>query len=187
MKLVQLGFGLARSSKCAVLFLALLVCLPYQQANAKKRPFFAPGFEFSQVDVICVMPPVSKVNTQPPLDLVSLRTVIVQGLEQRGYKVDTSCVSERDGASQVGASHWLFTITVEGFGRNPAGAYNAAFLGGSVFDTQASKEVWNDHTLTPYGARYKAALVGGIPEFDRLVSQALKPLLETIPARKSGQ
>jgi hypothetical protein len=110
-----------RFLKIVVWPLALILCV--QQLWAKKdRPptaFTAPGFEFSQVDEICVMVNVDISLEQSSkliegyhnLDAAAVRGIAGEELDRLGYQATSDCTAaDLVGEARSGASHWFLTL-----------------------------------------------------------------------------
>jgi len=152
---------------------------PPETANAStsRHPtFMAPGFDFSQVDTVCVMPLIDA--TDVPLDLAALRGQAMEALSRRGYPATADCGSTSPGgAMNAGNSRWLLAIRVNDV------LITGGVLTGSLFDAKADKEVWRDTTMAGFGGRYKNALLGA-QSVSTLVNSSFHALLATFPARK---
>jgi hypothetical protein len=154
-------------------------------AESQHPTFIAAGFQFSQVEAICVMPVIDNrqgLEASAPLHLQKLRNRITQAVQQRGYAADPSCRARTPGGDpQTAGSRWLFTVTVDHL-------YVAgAVLTASLFDAQANSEAWRDTVATALGPRLANAERAGIGvrrDADGLVSGLLGRLLATVDKRK---
>jgi hypothetical protein len=161
--------------------LLLATCLSAWPASAKTHhpTFIAPGFQFSQIDAICAMPLIdNRQNQSPPLNLGGLRSVVLQELEALGYRANSDCAGSTQDDAHAATSRWLLTVRVDVLWA--AGAR----LTGSLFDTQAGKEVWADSAVPGFGGRYKNALAAGLLNGDQLVSSSFPALFKTFQNRK---
>ncbi len=171
------------SLRFSVLLLALWFCGPQAWAQSKHPIFVAEGFDFSQVDTICVMPVIdTRQDARPPLRrLESLRVTLNGTLEQRGYQTDRQC-SEGTGAdaSHTGGSRWLLTVRVDSL------TVVGGAVTGSLYDTQTDKEVWKDSAIPGYGGRFKNSMKVqyGMTDADELVRSSFHALLATFEGKK---
>jgi hypothetical protein len=106
----------------------------------------------------------------------------MEALDRHGYQATSDCSSgTQDGAPHAGTSRWLLTIRVDALG------VAGALITGSLFDSQANKEVWKDTVIPNFGGRYKNAWKysnGGVMVND-LVSSAFPALFATFQTRKN--
>jgi hypothetical protein len=121
----------------------------------------APGFQFDEVDSICVMPVIdTKPNPNGRMDTVAARTMVMLAMEERGYRVDSpTCAgsSSRD-ASKPDGSRWLFTVTFDGLWTKGYIGAVGSFVTASLFDAKTGTEVWRDKAETGGGARLENAV-----------------------------
>jgi hypothetical protein len=146
----------------AVMTLALLWGMQGRAAG-EEQTYIAPGFQFNQVDAVCVMPAIDKKpDPRALLDGEAVRPLVMLALEERGYAVnDPSCAEgAHAGRSSAGSSRWLLTLTFDGYWMAVNGQVLGGFLTASLFDTQAGKEVWRNSASTRSRARFMNALMG---------------------------
>jgi hypothetical protein len=175
-----------RLLRFSALLLAVWFSGPQARAQSKHPAFMAPGFQFSQVDTICVMPVIdARQDAGPPLSRPkSLRITLNAALEERGYQTDRQCSDgESDHAPRAGGWRWLFTVRVDAL------YVVGAAITGSLYDTQADKEVWKDSAIPGFGGRYKNALKAqaGVLNADELVRSSFHALLATFEDRKKNK
>src|ERR1017187_3608436 len=79
-------------SPFALLLVAFCSAAPNCTASEQSESI-TPGFRFEEIDVVCVMPVVDKVQSpSSPIDTNSLRPLVILELERRGFPVeDPSC------------------------------------------------------------------------------------------------
>jgi len=147
----------------AVMTLALLWGIQGRAAG-EEQTYIAPGFQFNQVDTICVMPAIDKGrDPRAQLNGEAVRPLVMLELEARGYAVNgPGCTEEAHvGESSTKSSRWLLTVTLDRLWVSAAnGQVLGSFLIASLFDTQAGKEVWRNSASTKYGARFWHVFAG---------------------------
>jgi hypothetical protein len=153
-------------SPFALLLVAFCSAAPNCTASEQSESI-TPGFRFEEIDVVCVMPVVDKVQSpSSPIDTNSLRPLVILELERRGFPVeDPSCSNEaKVERSPATTSRWLFKVTIDNLQLMGSTGSDGIFRGtvfscvvtASVFDTRINREVWSsraasttvlDHTL----------------------------------------
>ncbi len=170
-----------RFLRFSVWLLAASFCGQQMWAKSDHPAFLAPGFEFGQIDSICVMPIDAGQDIRPLLDLESLRGLAMETLDRRGYQARSDCSGGTPGGdSHAGNPRWTLTIRVDAL------LVTGAVLTGSLFDSQVDKEVWKDTKRPGFGGRYKNAWVVsnlGAVDANRLARSALPSLFATFPKR----
>jgi hypothetical protein len=128
-----------------------VVVLLYSQSPAwagVHRPvFLAPGFQFNQVDTLCVMPLIDARKDAQAINLDALRPVLMLKVQAKGYRLaDPSCSRDANANSlQRTKSRWILTVRLD----------DLFVLTASLFDTESAKEVWRDsHAVLLIGRRY---------------------------------
>jgi hypothetical protein len=152
--------------RAGALFLFLLCC--QLSGWAEDHPvFIAPGFQFDQVDTLCVMPlkveADGKDQLAPALD--ALRPDLMLKVHEKGYRLlDPSCSQDSGATGAQGAKpRWVLTVSLNNFlmrmdaPNEPMGSVLTA----SLFDTQSSGEVWRDTARTGWWGRFANVLLDG--------------------------
>jgi len=167
-----------RHSKLCVLLLALCSFAQQTLAGEKHPVFMKQGFQFDQIDKICVMPMLdARKDPTPTLDLRPMRPLVMLSLEARGYHIAApGCSAAATGGSaRADGSRWLLTVRVDAL--FPTGSVLTA----SLFDSQAGEEVLRDTAMPGFGGRYKNALElqSGYVPVNQLIKGAINPVLAT--------
>ncbi len=138
------------------------------QAKDRTPPFVAPGFQFDQVDAICVMPLISAVNMGQGVDLDGVRLALIEEIQQKGYRVlDLRCSESTAGTPGQGMKpRWILTVKVDGFvvSKGAPNHVMGSAMTASLFDTESAKEVWRDSAETGFGGRFANNLLGNTVE-----------------------
>jgi hypothetical protein len=169
----------------AVLAIWLSVQLP-AAAEDHHPVLMAPGFDFDQVESLCVMPPIDARNGPQPINLDGLRPAFMLKVQEKGYRVLEPGCSHDSGAkaAQGAKSRWILTVRLDAFEVSKA-APNVAlgsYLTASLYDTQTDKEVWRDTAKTGYGGRFASAMLGST--LDGLVESGFGAVLATFEKQK---
>ena len=151
--------------------------------------FIAQGFQFDQVDALCVMPMKVEVGGKdqvaPGLD--SLSPVLMLRVQEKGYRVlDPSCSRDADASAAHGTKpRWVLTVSLINFLTPVAAPYApmGSVLTASLFDTQSSKEVWRDTARTGWGGRFASNLAGN--SVIGAVENDIGPVLAKFEKRKN--
>jgi hypothetical protein len=160
----------------------LVACFCGPTAWSKPKAFIAPGFQFSQIDNICVAPVVDarldKTETLRPL-AGKYDRAISGWLHERGYEPG-DCERGR----------WVLTISVEGV--STTAGY--AILSGSLFDKQTIRVVWStaiQNRPNPFpgfeaemSAQYQAKHPDAPSYGEGLLFRATNGLIAMFPDRK---
>lgn len=139
----------------------------YAWAKDQHPVFIAPGFQFNQVETVCVMPFTIAGIDGPATPLDALRPVLMLKVQEKGYRVlEPKCARDADSSTAQGVKpHWILTVSLNSF-LVPVGAQNTVMgsvLTASLFDTQSAKEVWRDTAKTRWGGRFANNLLGNSP------------------------
>ena len=170
--------------------LAVLVFLPCGQLLARvqdQHPVLtAPGFQFDQIDALCVMPPLDARNSAQHIDLSGLRPGLMTKVQERGYRLlDPSCSNDSTAnATQAAKSRWILTVKLDDFEVSKAAPNGGlgSYLTASLFDNQTAKEVWRDTAKTGSGGRFASALLGS--SIDSMVESGFGPVLAKFEKQK---
>jgi hypothetical protein len=164
--------------------LAVLVILGGGQLPARAQDqhpvLMASGFQFDQIDAICVRPPIDARDSMQHIDLSGLRPALMVKVQERGYRLlDPSCSGDSGAnTTQAAKSRWILTVKLDSF-EVSKGAPNVglgSYLTASLFDNQTAKEVWRDTSKTGYGGRFASALLGS--SIDSLVESGFGAVLD---------
>jgi len=105
----------------------------------------APGFQFDQVDKLCVMP-VIDARKSPEADGEAYRLVLVARLQKKGYRVaDPSCSRDAGpNGAQPTKWRWILAPRLDDFvaERAPGRVKTGTLLRATLFDTESAREVW---------------------------------------------
>lgn len=139
----------------------------YARDKDQHPVFIAPGFQFNQVDTVCVMPLTVAGIDKPATGLDVLRPALMLMVQEKGYRLlEPNCSRDTDSSTaQRVKPHWILTVSLNSF-LVPAAAQNTAMgsvLTASLFDTQSAKEVWRDTAKTRWGGRFASNLLGNSP------------------------
>jgi len=134
------------------------------RAEDQHPVFVAPGFQFNQVDSICVMPMIDARKGVTSFNLDGFRPGLMLKVAEKGYRVvDPSCSRDsRANAAQGAKWRWILTIRLDDFlvSKAEPSAAMGSLLTASLFDTQSAKEVWRDTAMTGFGGRFANNLLG---------------------------
>jgi hypothetical protein len=160
--------------------LGVLIGGEYAVAKSRNPAPNAPGFDFSQVDTICVMPVVDvRQDPNPALpDIQALGGLAMEALDRRGYQARSNCSpGTSGGAAGVPSSRWLLTIAIEKVPRvevlvpsaivppyiratnPPTGPVTTIegykiVVSGLLFDSSSKTEVWKGYATEHFGIVY---------------------------------
>lgn len=155
--------------------LAGLVILPVCQfptwAKDRQSVSTAPGFQFNQVDVLCVMPVVDDRKTGSGDSAYGLWLDAMRKVEEKGYRLaDPSCSRDVDAKGRQTKWHWTLTVRLDDFTAEGAPGITAVRTGtlliASLFDTESAREVWKSSStplyMTKVGSGSSVELSNGI-------------------------
>jgi hypothetical protein len=152
----------------------LALGLSAAKAEEHHPVLLAPGFQFSQVKTVCVMPLINM--TKGYLELNGPRLAVIQELTRRGFNANAKCAFHTEPpGKQPPDTRFLLTVRVDMV------TLVGDRLTASLFDASTGKEVWRDTAMPGFGGRYKNALIAenvGV-SLDRLFESTLKKLMET--------
>ena len=156
------------------------------RAQEQHPVFMAPGFQFDQIDALCVMPPIVAGDNPEHLDISGLRTILMGKVQDRGYRLlDPSCSSDFVlNATLSTKPRWVLTVKLDNFevSRAAPNLGLGTYLTASLVDNQKAKEVWRDTGKTGYGGRLMRATFGG--DVDDMVISGFRPVLNTFEKQK---
>jgi len=160
------------------------------RAEVQHPVFVAPGFQFDQIDALCVMPLINAMNNRTLPRPDDLRIDLMAEVQKRGYRVlDPSCSQSTAGnAAQVTRPRWILTVKLDDIVVSNAAPKNlvmGSLLTASLFDIESAKEVWRDTAMPGFGDRFGAALVGGYDIFTAIDGSFGQVLAKFIKQKKT--
>jgi len=175
-----------RYVRLSTFLLPVLLCGPQAWAKPRQPAFLAPGFQFSQVDKVCVMPLIDARKgppPSPPLNLELLRLDLMDIVQRLGYHLaDPSCSAGAGGGSGSSAlnARWLLTVRLD------VSQLFGSRLTASLFDAKTDTEVWRDNTKPGWGSRFASGMIGNGPSDETFLWWDMYSLLGTFEKRKKA-
>ena len=162
---------------------------PQASGPTKTHPaLLSQGFEFREIDKVCVLPPVDMRRdertgevVQPPWDLSFLRPAVMKALVERGYPVfGPGCfVRDAKGATLARGVRWVLAVSLDSVA--PVAAVLTADLVDAQEGLEKGREVWRDTREPGFGGRYMNALTGSAAN---TITASISPVLATFEKRK---
>ena len=124
-----------------------------QEANVHSPVFMAPGFQFEQVDTLCILPIAGSANDEQQ------RLALMWKLQDNGYCIaDPNCYRESSTSNGMPGKkpHWMLKISTDELEAKPVGQppkgteFIAYQMIAVLLDNNSGKEVWRDTEVTKY-------------------------------------
>lgn len=184
-----------RCCECLIAAVAGLLVLLYIQspawAGVQHPVFVASGFQFNQVDALCVMPLIDARKNVPNVSFEALRPILMSKVHAKGYRLlDPSCSRDADANAQRTKSRWLLTVRLDGFVESGAApvvigsVVIGSLLTAYLFDTDSDKEVWRDTATTQFRGRVANTLLD--KDINGIVASGIGLVLAKFERQKSA-